>query len=102
MVARIMVQERFCEQCSQRHNCQDLYQKLGNSGGPSIVSKVVVAFIVPLLVFIICLAAFERILAEMINAERLRTALVFVLALSVTFLVILVVKVIGRRFGKPQ
>jgi len=97
-----MAQQRFCQQCSQRHNCQDVYQKLGGSQGPSLVSKVVVAFAVPLLFFIICLAVTERLLAETINAERLRTAAAFVFSLSATFLLILVIRAISARLGKSK
>ena len=97
-----MIQQRFCQQCSQRHNCQDVYKRFGNSKGPSIVSKVVAAFLLPLLVFIISLAAFERILAETVSAEWLRTALAFLSAASVTFVLILVVKVMTGRFGKHE
>jgi hypothetical protein len=97
-----MAQQRFCQQCSQRHDCQDVYQKLGGSQGRSVVSKVVVAFAVPLLFFIICLAVSERLLAETINTERLRTAASFVFSLSATFLLILVIRAIGGRLGKSK
>ena len=102
MVARTMAQQRFCRQCGRRDDCQDVYQKLGGGKGPSLVSKAVVAFAVPLLFFIICLAVSERILAETISAERLRTAVALVLSLSVTFLLILVIRAISGRFAKSK
>lgn len=96
-----MAQQRFCRQCGRRDDCQDVYQKLGGKG-PSLAFKAVVAFAVPLLFFIICLAVSERILAETISAERLRTAAALVLSLSVTFLLILVIRAISGRFGKSK
>lgn len=62
---------------------------MGNTKGPSVVLKAVVAFLLPILVFIGCLAAFEAILAKvrsLINTKELRTILSFLLALSVTFI----------------
>jgi len=73
-----MTQQKFCEDCNQKHDCREVYQKLGNTKGPSVVLKAVVAFLLPILVFIGCLAAFEAILA--------RTALSFLLAVLVTFI----------------
>jgi len=97
-----MAEQRFCQQCGRRDDCQDVYQKLGGSKGPSLVSKVVVAFAVPLLFFIICLAVSERLLGETINAERLRTAVAFVFSLSATFVLILVIRAISGRLGKSK
>ncbi len=92
-----MVEQKFCQGCSQKHDCQDIYQKLANLKGPSVVLKVVVAFLLPILVFIASLAAFERMLAEAVNSEELLTALSFLLALSVTFGLMLIIKVINCK-----
>jgi len=93
-----MVEQKFCQGCSQKHDCQDIYQNLANLKGPSVVLKVVVTFLLPILVFITSLAASERILAEAIETEQLRTALSFLLALSVTFGLILIIKLINKQF----
>ncbi len=97
-----MTEQRFCQQCSQRNDCQDIYQKLGGGKGPSFVARVVVAFAVPLLFFIICLAVSERLLAKTLSAERLRTVAAFVFSVSATFLLILVIRAISGRFGKSK
>ena len=89
-----MAQQKFCEDCNQKHDCREVYQKLGNTKGPSVVLKAVVAFLLPILVFIGCLAAFEAILA--------RTALNFLLALSVTFVLILIIKAKNRQLSKNK
>ncbi len=81
-----MAQQKFCEDCNQKHDCREVYRKLGNTKGPPVVLKAVVAFLLPVLVFIASLAAFEAILV--------RTALSFVLALSVTFVCILITRTI--------
>lgn len=81
-----MAQQKFCQECSQKHDCQKIYQQLGNIEGPSIVVKVIFAFLLPLVVFIASLAVFESILAGAISTERAQTAISFLLAILVTFI----------------
>ncbi|MCP4613290.1 MAG: SoxR reducing system RseC family protein [Planctomycetes bacterium] len=95
-----MSEKEFCDHCNQKHNCGSIYHQLGNIKGPSVVAKVIVAFLLPLLVFIISLAIFEEILAKTINNQLLQTALSMVSALLVTFSCILIVKVINKRLGQ--
>ena len=44
-IAKTMAQEEFCQGCNQRHRCQEVYQRLGSTEGPSVAFKVVVAFL---------------------------------------------------------
>ncbi len=101
MVAKTMV-ERWCEHCSQRQSCAEIYEKLGNHTGPSVVSKVVVAFLLPIMVFIASLAAFEHILAAAIEAKQLRTAVNFLLAVSVTVGLIVLARAVSRQSEKTE
>jgi len=101
-VVKTMDELKFCQQCNQRHKCQEVYRQLGKTEGPSVVFKVVVAFLLPLVVFIGALAAFEGILAGAINSKEMRTALSFLLALPVTFVCIFVLKAINRQVGKNK
>jgi len=89
-----MAQEKFCQDCNQKHNCREVYQQLSDTKSPSVAAGAVVAFLLPILVFIGSLAAFEAILA--------RTALSFVLALSVTVGLILIMKTINRQLSKNK
>lgn len=75
---------------------------MGKAGSPSVVFKVVIAFLVPLVVFIAALAIFKAILAGIVNSKEAQTALSFLLALSVTFVVVLVIKMIGKQFRKDR
>jgi len=94
-----MSRQEFCHKCSERHNCHEVYRQLGKVEGPSVVFKVVVAFLLPLMVFIAALAVFEKILAGVVNTEQLQTALVFLLAALVTFAFILIIKAINKQFS---
>ncbi|MDD5063219.1 MAG: SoxR reducing system RseC family protein [Phycisphaerae bacterium] len=97
-----MAELKPCQECDQKHKCQDIYQQLGKAKGPSVVFKAVVAFLLPLLIFIVSLAAFERILAGTTDLKSLRTALDFLLALSVTLVAILIIKAISKRLNKNE
>ena len=115
MVAKTMVQQKFCQECNQRHTpletpkksltgheCRKVYEQLGNTKSPSVVLKVVASFLLPLVVFIATLAAFEKILARVIPAKELQTVVSFVLAVSVAFALILIIKAINKRLAKNR
>ena len=75
---------------------------MGESPGPSVTLKVILAFLLPLLVFIVSLAFFEKVLAGMFNTGRLQTVISFLLALLVTFACILITKVISKSFSSDK
>ncbi|OHB62170.1 MAG: hypothetical protein A2167_01660 [Planctomycetes bacterium RBG_13_46_10] len=92
-----MGKQKNCKGCTYEHRCRDVYKKLVNFQGASAVVTVCLAFLLPVLVFIISLVFFERILTRIINTGRLQIALAFLLALSATFMVILITKIISKR-----
>ncbi len=69
---------------------------MGGSSGPSVALKAILAFLLPLMVFIVSLAVFERVLAGEIATEQMQTVLSFVLALLVTFVCVLITRVINK------
>ena len=93
-----MAEQEFCQGCERADKCQDVYRRLGQASGPSVVFKVVIAFLVPMVVFIAALAVFEGILARAINTKALQTPLSFLLALLVTSALVLIIKTVsGHR-----
>jgi hypothetical protein len=99
-MAKTMAEQEFCDNCNQKHNCGSIYHQLGNTNGPSVVVKVVVAFLLPLVVFIISLAAFQEIFTKTIGSQHMQTVLSMVSALLITFSCILIVRVIIKRLGQ--
>ncbi|MHC4193956.1 MAG: hypothetical protein ACYS8I_09830 [Planctomycetota bacterium] len=95
-----MVEEEFCRQCSGKPDCQEVYERLGRAEGPSVVTKVVLAFLLPLVVFIVLLVACEKVLVAGIGSKGLRTAVSFLSACLGTLGVVVLVKVISGRLGK--
>jgi hypothetical protein len=101
-VVKAMAELKPCQECDQKHKCQDIYQQLGKAQGPSVAFKAVVAFLLPLLIFIVSLAVFERILARTTDVKGLRIALDFLLALLVTLATMLIIKVINKHLDKNK
>ena len=91
-----MASEKFCQDCIQKHDCRSVYEQLGNASGPSVVHNAILAFLLPLIVFIVSLAVSERVLASAINAEHVQTALSLLLALLATFICILITRAINK------
>jgi hypothetical protein len=92
-----MVSKSFCNDCIQRHDCRRVYDKLGNAPGPSVALKVILAFLLPLIVFIVSLAVSERMLAGAINSKKLQTVLSLLLALPSTFICILITRMMNKQ-----
>jgi len=99
ILVKTMAEKEFCDNCNQKHNCSSIYHQLGHTNGPSVVVKVVIAFLLPLVVFIISIAIFEEIFAKAVNSQLIHTALSMVSALLVTFSCILILRVINKRAG---
>ena len=97
-----MYRQDFCESCNQKHNCQDAYRQLGKAKGPSVVLKIVLAFLLPIVVFVASLAAIEQILAKVLCAKGPQTALSFLLALGVTAVCVLVIRALNRQKSKNK
>ena len=99
-----MAQQKSCQDCNQSHDCKEVYRQVGKVQGSSVVFKVVAAFLLPLVVFIAALAVFEKILAKAIAIRnpQLQTALSFLLALSVTFVCMLIIKKISTQLRKDK
>jgi len=91
-----MAEQKFCRDCTQNRDCRKAYNQLGSTEGPSVVVKVLVAFLLPVVVFIGSLAAFGKVLAKAVDSKELQTVLSFLIAMLVTFVCILIIKAINR------
>jgi len=94
-----MTQSKSCEGCSQAHDCKSVYGQLGCSEGPPVTRAVLIAFLLPILVFVVMLAGFGWLVQNAV-AGPYRTPLATVLALAVTTGVMLTVRVVARLHRK--
>lgn len=58
--------------CGQRTACGSVYQKLGATRGPSVLGRSLIAFVLPIVLFVLSLAAMERMLRGRIENSDLR------------------------------
>ena len=94
--------DKNCSNCPQGSDCKQIYQKMGDAQGPSVVSKVIVAFVLSIVVFIFSLVVFGKLLGDKITGAKLATAIVFALSLIVTLIYIFLVKKAGDRKQKTE
>lgn len=97
-----MVEQDLCQQCNQRHDCGKVYEQLGKIEGPSIIREVALAFLLPLIVFTVSLAIFEEMLAAVLPDGKSQSALSFAGALLLTFICILLTRLISRKFSQDK
>ena len=90
-----MTQPNQCDGCSQADGCKEAYRQLGCAEGPSVTLTVLVAFLLPLVLFIVSLGAFGGWLEGRV-AESYRTLLALILALLVTTGLMLAVQAVSR------
>ena len=102
MVMNTMDLQEICHDCNQKNRCQEVYEKVGNIQGESVVLKVLAAFLLPILVFIVCLAGFDKILAKVTTMKELQTAVGLLLALLVTCACVLLTRAINRGLIKHK
>jgi uncharacterized membrane protein len=72
---------------------------LGDSSCESVTLKVILAFLLPLIVFIVSLAVSDIVFTRAIKAEGLQMALSLLLALLVTFVCVFIIKVLNKQPG---
>ncbi|MFC1763211.1 hypothetical protein ACFL6U_14175 [Planctomycetota bacterium] len=85
-----------CSGCQNETRCEDVYRRLGDSDAPPIAGKVVLAFIVPMLLFILALAASDRLLSGIVDA-RLSPIIGAMIATCLTLLYAVMVRRCLRR-----
>ncbi len=84
-----------CDGCSQADGCQQVYRRLGDIEGPSVTRAVLVAFLLPLVLFIASLGTCDWLLQSRI-AGSFRTPLALILALLVTAGLMLALRAVSR------
>ncbi|MBN1788530.1 MAG: hypothetical protein JW806_09090 [Sedimentisphaerales bacterium] len=84
--------DQQCDSCGQKDSCQEVYQRLGNSKSPPVTLKVIQAFLLPLVLFIITLAVAERLLAERQVGPLGKNLLALAAAAAVISLYLLILK----------
>jgi uncharacterized membrane protein (DUF485 family) len=93
----MMKQNEFCEKCGDRLRCQDAFRQMGKTQGKHVVRNIILAFLLPIVIFIGVLAISQQLLINHIVSDGLRTTVSVLLSLAVTFVYVLIARVISRR-----
>jgi len=62
-----MTQSKSCEDCGQGCHCKEAYERFGSAEGPPITRDVSLAFLLPIVVFVIFLGAFGWLLKGLVD-----------------------------------
>lgn len=93
-------EKRACDKCGQKLSCREAFRQLGNAQGRSVVHNVLVAFVLPLVVFIAALAAAQQFLARYIDSDGLRSAVALLVAIAAAAVCVTTVRMIGKWLGR--
>ena len=96
-----MTEADWCEGCSQAHNCRKVYQDIGKTEGPSVALKAVIAFVLPVVLFVAALGAFGRLLQHVV-ASPYQPLCASVLALVATVVLMLIVSLCAKRLDRKR
>jgi len=94
-----MAQREPCDKCGQKMSCQEAFKRLSNLQGRSIVRSVLLAFVLPLAVFIGVLMAAQQFLAVCIESDNWRTALAVLLALGAAVICVAAARMVSKWHG---
>ena len=91
---------KLCEKCGYRHSggrcCINIYQQIGRTKGASVLGKVLIAFGIPIAVFLVTLFVAEHILSGLIAKGNLRTLITFLISLTVTILFVQLIRIFTK------
>ena len=88
-----MKKDNHCSGCDHKDTCRTMYEQLGKADGPNVTWRVIVAFLVPIFVFIAALAGSQKLLKPHLD-EQLLTAASFGIAFFITFLSVLLIRLL--------
>ena len=91
---------KFNRMCGSCFGCAEIYRLLGQSKGPPVALKVIIAFLAPLVIFIIAAVVAEKIFNGRISSGPLKILVVFLTAFLTTAVYIGIVRLIVKRSVK--
>ena len=99
-VVKTMTQQSDCQGCIQKHDCQEIYNKLCTTKSPSVAIKAIFAFLLPLLIFIAVLAVFEKFPLKITDTPQLQMLINVAIAFSATIGSIFIAKMLNKKLHR--
>lgn len=108
MVVKNMVQEINCAQCENNRNCSEVYQKMGQCDSSPVLLRVLLAFLLPLLTFIVVLVFNQKFWIEGANSRHglqgIKPVYLSAASTLISFLIAavsaVIISVLARRIAK--
>ena len=97
-----MTDTEYCSNCTGAHDCKTIYEQMGKAEGPSVTKKVIVVFLLPIIVFAVCLVVVDKKLVAVTGNEHLRILLGVLFAGLVSFVYVLIAGRMSSRWGGVQ
>jgi uncharacterized membrane protein YhaH (DUF805 family) len=96
------MESKFNKICGSCFGCTEIYRLLGQSKGPPVALKVLIAFLAPLVIFIAAAIVAEKIFSDRISSQTLMILVVFLTAFLTTAVYIGIVRLIVKRSVKSN
>ena len=97
-----MTDKEYCSDCAGAHDCKDIYEQMGKAQGPSVAKKVIVVFLLPIIVFVVCLVVADKKLVAVTGNEHVRILLGVLFAGLVSFVYVLIAGRMSSRWNGVQ
>jgi len=94
-----MAEQKSCQDCQQKHDCMEAYKKLGDFKGPSVLPKIIVAFLLPIVVFLVSLAVFDGFIAQAITLRSVSIVSGLLFSSACSFVFVLAARFIVKYFN---
>ena len=91
-----MTDQGQCDNCGHKMHCQAVFERLSRTEGPNVALKVTVAFVLPILVFIVSLVVFNHLVKGVFDSEAYETVFGFFAAAGATAICVLVTAGINK------
>jgi len=95
------MQRESCQGCSQAHDCKKIYQQLGRTEGPSVARSVVIAFALPITVFVTGLGLCQWLLAGRVE-QPAQSAIAVIPATAVTIAMVWALNLVAKRRNRTD
>jgi len=92
-----MSENENCSGCPQHHDCKSMYQAIGNAEGSFVVIRSIGAFLVPILIFSLGLAFFDKLLNSTITGSNGRTMISVILSMLICSIYVMTLRFISSR-----
>jgi hypothetical protein len=97
-----MEPDKNCKGCAEKDRCQSIYEAMGKFKGESVLVKVVLVFLLPILIFIASLIIYEGYLQKLTDNKNLIIACSAVLSAATALVYILITSAVYKRRYKDR